>query len=36
MTLKLIKALSENSTKYFGKNKIIIGLFEYGFIDLAH
>ena len=32
MTLKLIKALNENSAKYSGENKIS---FKYGFIDLA-
>ena len=36
MTLKGIKALSENSTKCFGANRIIMAPFQHGFIDLAH
>ena len=35
MAFQGIKALNENSTKCFGANRIIIGSFKHGFIDLA-
>ena len=36
MPLKVIKTLNENSTKCYGPNRIIIGSFQHGFIELAH
>ena len=35
MPLKVIKTLNENSTKCYGQNRIIIGSFQHGLIELA-